>query len=66
MPAIIVSGHANHLIIVPLSCIRTPSPASTEEQSITIFAIFSSNGSANPTCPTTPFSKNVKGRIPIS
>ena len=29
------------------------------------FAIFSSNGSANPTCPTTPFSKNVKGLTPI-
>ena len=28
------------------------------------FAIFSSNGSANPTCPTTPFSKNVNGRTP--
>jgi len=28
------------------------------------FASFSSNGSAKPTCPTTPFSKKVNGRTP--
>lgn len=52
-------------MIVPLSCITIPSPSSAWPHSRTIFAIFSSNGSANPTCPTIPFSKNVNGRIPM-
>lgn len=53
-------------IIVPLSCMTIPSPSRACPHSRTIFAIFSSNGSANPTCPTIPFSKKVKGRTPIT
>ncbi len=50
---------------VPLSCSLTPSPSKLCPHFRTICASFSSNGSPNMTCPTTPVSKNVKGRMPL-